>query len=65
MGSMLIAYNGGSVYISLGNATAIPDSSTMPPGNSCSSGTAKLFTLSGGMTCVDTHYGNECAGLRR
>lgn len=31
-----------------GNATPIPDLSTNPPGNTCSSGTARVFQLTGG-----------------
>lgn len=35
-----------------GNATPIPDTSTVPFGNSCSNGTAKVFTLEG-YICAD------------
>lgn len=64
-GSMLFVLREGSVVISLGNATPIPDTSTIPFGNTCSNGTARTFQLSGGMMCVDTNDGAVCNSLRR
>jgi len=48
VGSMLVAIDSNGEVIAAGNATPIPDLSTNPPGNTCSSGTAKVFQLTGG-----------------
>ena len=57
LGSMFVvvgAINGG------GNTTAIPDTSTVPFGNSCSNQTASLFTIMGGRLCLDVNSGWLC-----
>lgn len=63
-GGTMIFASGEDSVLSFGNANPIPDTSTIPFGNSCSNGTAKNFQLVGGMTCVDTNDGAICNSLR-
>jgi len=49
-GSMLLVTGVGNNLAGGGNATPIPNTSTVPPTNSCSNGTATNFTLVGGLT---------------
>ena len=61
-GSMLIIYSKNGTY-GIGNATPIPDTSTIPFGNSCSSGTARNFTLAGFVCAVDNPDITGCPDL--
>jgi len=58
VGSMLIV-TGPNGTVGAGNATPIPDTSTIPFSNSCSNGTAKVFQLVGTI-CADTGTGAVC-----
>ena len=44
----------------IGTLLPIPDTSTVPFGNSCSGGTARNFTMTGQGPCVEWHTGAAC-----
>jgi len=61
-GSMLVVYGQNGAY-GVGNATPIPDTSTVPFGNSCSNGTARVFTLAGFVCAIDNPDITGCPDL--